>query len=139
MTNIDALTAASLWVAAHMLLIWFLGIHVTRLRMKLGVGTGVGDDPKLERAVRAHGNATEHVPVLLVGLGFMALLGASPMVIHILGATLFVARLAHAQGIQVLDKGLPPGRAGGNIVTWVVTWLIALALIFNFAGLISLF
>ena len=77
----------------------------------------------LEKAVRAHGNNTEYVPIILIGLGVMAMTGASAQTISILGGTLFVARIFHAYGIQ---QAKVPNIFGmvGNIVTWLVMlWL----------------
>ena len=47
-----------------------LAINVIRLRFKHRVSLGAGEVPKLERAIRAHGNFAEYVPfaLLLIGL-----------------------------------------------------------------------
>ena len=127
-----SLAAAGLWIAVHLLLILLFGWNVTRFRLKLGVGTGHGDNADLERAVRAHGNATEHVPGLLIGLALVALLGATATLIHGLGASLFVARLLHAYGIQDQSKRLPPTRVTGNVITWLVTLILCGTLIWQF-------
>jgi uncharacterized membrane protein YecN with MAPEG domain len=106
-----------------------LAINVVRHRFK-----GESGDPvALEKAVRAHGNNTEYVPVILVGLGVMAMMGASAQTISILGGTLFVARVFHAYGIQ---QAKVPNVFGmvGNIVTWLVMLCVATTLVLQAMG-----
>lgn len=87
-------------ILAAMLLV--LGINVTRLRAVTGKagGSQFPNDPAsgLFKAIRAHGNAAEYVPVLIV---LILLVGArSPVAVAIpliLGAT--GARLVHAYGL----------------------------------------
>ena len=58
-----AFEAVGLWIALHLLLLLVLTVNVTRLRFKEEVAVGVGESVGLERAVRAHGNAAETVPL----------------------------------------------------------------------------
>lgn len=121
----SSVAAAGLWIGLHLLLILTLGMHVTRLRMRLKAGSGHGDNLKLEMAIRAHGNLTEYVPGLLFGLTVLGLLGAQSMTLHAIGGTLFCARILHAYGILDRSKPLPPTRALGNVLTWLVTLTIS--------------
>ena len=91
------------------------------------------DQVKLEKAVRAHGNNTEYVPIILIGLGVMAMTGASAQTISILGGTLFVARIFHAYGIQ---QPKMPNIFGmvGNITTWLVMLCVATTLLLQGIG-----
>jgi uncharacterized membrane protein YecN with MAPEG domain len=91
------------------------------------------DQVMLEKAVRAHGNNTEYVPIILIGLGVMAMTGASAQTISILGGTLFVARIFHAYGIQ---QAKVPNIFGmvGNIVTWLVMLCVATTLLMQGIG-----
>ena len=92
-----------------------------------------GDPVALEKAVRAHGNNTEYVPIILVGLCVTAMMGTSAQTISILGGTLFVARVFHAYGIQ---QSKVPNIFGmvGNIVTWLVMLCIGAKLILAAVG-----
>ena len=122
-------SALALYVGLNLLLTLVLAINVVRHRFK-----GESGDPvALEKAVRAHGNNTEYVPVILVGLGVMAMMGASAPTISILGGTLFVARVFHAYGIQ---QAKVPNVFGmvGNIVTWLVMLCVATTLILQAMG-----
>jgi uncharacterized membrane protein YecN with MAPEG domain len=119
----------ALYVGLNLLLTLVLAINVVRHRFK-----GESGDPvALEKAVRAHGNNTEYVPVILVGLGVMAMMGASAQTISILGGTLFVARVFHAYGIQ---QAKVPNVFGmvGNIVTWLVMLCVATTLVLQAMG-----
>ena len=129
----DALLPVGLWAAIHLLLILFLTLRIVRMRITQGIGTGHGNNPTLERAIRAHGNITEHVPALLLGLALLALMGVEAQWIHLLGGTLFIGRLLHAYGIQVQSKPLPLTRVSGNVLTWLVTLIISGLLIWKFA------
>jgi len=62
------MTTAVLCVVAMALLIFVLGFWVSIQRGRTNVITGIQDDPTsgLNKAVRAHGNATEFVPVLAI-------------------------------------------------------------------------
>ena len=122
-------SALALYVGLNLLLTLVLAINVVRHRFK-----GESGDPvALEKAVRAHGNNTEYVPIILVGLGVMAMMGASAKTISILGGTLFVARVFHAYGIQ---QAKVPNIFGmvGNIVTWLVMLCVATTLLLQGIG-----
>ena len=122
-------SALALYVGLNLLLTLVLAINVVRHRFK-----GESGDPvALEKAVRAHGNNTEYVPIILVGLGVMAMMGASAQTISILGGTLFVARVFHAYGIQ---QAKVPNIFGmvGNIVTWLVMLCVATTLVLQAMG-----
>ena len=122
-------SALALYVGLNLLLTLVLAINVVRHRFK-----GESGDPvALEKAVRAHGHNTEYVPIILVGLGVMAMMGASAKTISILGGTLFVARVFHAYGIQ---QAKVPNIFGmvGNIVTWLVMLCVATTLLLQGIG-----
>jgi len=54
------------YVAALMLLVVGLALHVTLLRMKKKITLGDGGDAELLRAIRRHGNTFEHAVVLSI-------------------------------------------------------------------------
>jgi uncharacterized membrane protein YecN with MAPEG domain len=122
-------SALALYVGLNLLLTLVLAINVVRHRFKGESGNPVA----LEKAVRAHGNNTEYVPIILVGLCVTAMMGTSAQTISILGGTLFVARVFHAYGIQ---QSKVPNIFGmvGNIVTWLVMLCIGAKLILAAVG-----
>ena len=123
------ISALALYVGLNLLLTFLLALNVVRHRFK----GDSADQVMLEKAVRAHGNNTEYVPIILIGLGVMAMTGASTQTISILGGTLFVARILHAYGIQ---QAKVPNIFGmvGNIVTWLVMLCIATTLLMQGIG-----
>ena len=113
----------------HLVLLLVLSMLVVRQRQRHGVVLGDGGIPKLAQAIRAFGNATEYVPAGLVAIAALALAGAPPMVVHAVGFTLLVGRIAHAVGLS-LSGGASPARAAGMILTWLAYIVAAVALVF---------
>ena len=121
--------AAALWAGLHVILLLVLSVLVTRQRRKHKVAIGDGGVPALTHAIRAFGNATEYVPTALIGLGILALAGASPMLIHPIGLILFVGRVLHAVGLSRSGDVSWP-RNVGALATWIAYIAIAAALLF---------
>ena len=116
-----ALTTAIICTAILAAMLLLLGFNVSRMRgvtAKAG-GSQLPSDPasRLLIAIRAHGNAAEYIPVLIV---LFLLVGArSPAAVAIpliIGAT--AARVAHAYGmltapsLAVQTKARVAGAAG---------------------------
>lgn len=81
-----------------------LSVHTIKQRRRYQVALGDGEKPELMRAMRAHANFAEYVPLALV-LVWMAEAVAYPgWVIHALGLTLLVGRLSHAYGITQTNE-----------------------------------
>lgn len=128
--SVASMSAAGLWVALNMGLMMLLGFNASRVRVRERVVVGTDQNPKLERAVRAHGNNTEWVPGLIICLLVAALLGESATLIHLFGAGLFFARICHAHGMHVLDKPVPATRFIGNVLSWIIFIAVVLRLIY---------
>jgi uncharacterized protein len=100
------------------------------LRGKLGVSVGDGGNKDLQLAMRRHANFVEYVPLALILIALLELNGVATRTLHILGAGLVIARLAHATGFKA-DSIKSPGRligAGGTVLITAVSavWLIVL-------------
>jgi uncharacterized protein len=121
--------AAAFWVGLHLILLLVLSVLVVRQRRKHGVVLGDADIPELARAVRAFGNATEYVPGGLIAIAVLAMAAAPPMMVHFVGLTLFVGRVAHAIGLS-RSGGSSILRSAGAIGTWLAYILGGVALIF---------
>lgn len=78
--------------------VW-LSLRVVKLRRAKRIRLGDGGDPDLRNAIRAHGNATEYIPLLLVLLALLELNGAHWALIHTAGLVLLSGRLLHARGL----------------------------------------
>jgi uncharacterized membrane protein YecN with MAPEG domain len=96
-----------------------LAILAVRARVQTGTYIGTGDNVAMIKAVRAHGNATEYVPLALILIGALEIAGAAKPLLHGLGIALTASRLAHAQGIYSSLRN-SPGRLVGTLLTWLV-------------------
>ena len=122
------MSALALWAGLNLLLMLVLALNVSRLRIR-NMRTPV-EPAVLERAVRAHGNNIEYVPAVLIGLLILVHLELAATWVHALGATLLVARLLHATGIQQATAGgPPPARVIGNLATWGVMAAVGVLLV----------
>lgn len=121
--NEAAIQAAALWVGLNIGLMFLLAMNVVRYR-RMGEAA---DPARLEGAIRAHGNNTEYVPVILLGMMLLAAMGVSANSIHILGGGLLLSRVLHADGMQ--RDGVPLSRIIGNVGTWIVMLAVVIALV----------
>jgi uncharacterized protein len=121
--------AAAFWVGLHLILLLVLSVLVVRQRRKHQVPLGDGGVPELAQAIRAFGNATEYVPAGLIGIVTLAMAGAPPLVVHLIGLVLLAGRVAHAVGLS-RSGGSSILRSAGVIATWLAYILGGVALIF---------
>lgn len=128
-----ALRYAMLASGAVGLLVAGLGIHVslTRIRRKNRRSDG-GGDVELIRRIRAHGNAAEHVPLLLVLLGLVAAAGVPAGAVLGAGVAIGVARVLHATGVLAGRRAL--SIAGATITYVLEVGLAASLLLFATRG-----
>jgi uncharacterized membrane protein YecN with MAPEG domain len=101
-----------------------LAIRVTRTRVKEKVDLGDGHNDAMLRAMRAHGNAVEYVPVTLLLMLVYELDGGSHTLLHVAGITLIASRLLHAWGLSQSSK-LTPGRLVGTSLAWALPVVLA--------------
>lgn len=125
--NIAAISAGAM--AA---LVVGLGFAISMYRRKSRVGHGTGDDPKsmLYKLCRAHGNATEYVPILMI----MTLYLGSQEPSFFLNAIFILAALSryiHAAGLiyPVNMAKANPLRFSGALGTYISGFILAGAMI----------
>jgi len=109
-----------------------LSLAVIRLRRHHKVGLGSGGVDDLERAIRAHANFAEYVPIALILLTCLEFNGAPLWLIAILGITLVTGRVIHAKGINQ-----PPPHFSNRVIgmRFTITTLIVLVVL-NLAWLL---
>jgi uncharacterized protein len=115
----------------------FLSIRVSSMRGNARVMIGSGGNERLERAIRAHGNCAEYVPLALLLLGFMELQRNSSYLLHVLCLMLIAGRLLHAYAISQVNETMAL-RITGTLLTQAVLIIAAVILIidyFRIAGL----
>ena len=116
---------------AGLLALLLLALRIIRLRWKLRVGIGDGGDRTMLRAVRAHGNAAEYVPITLLLLLAVELNHGNPLLLHACGAIFVGSRLLHAIGLT-RSGGPSWPRTAGTLGTMAVVIVLAVAAIAGF-------
>lgn len=103
-----------------------LSFNVIKFRRKNKVSLGGGGVEELDRAIRAHGNFAEYVPLGLFLIGALELNEAPLELLAPLGALLVAGRYFHAKGINQ-----PPpeftNRVRGMKLTFAALGMSALA------------
>lgn len=118
MSSIDAVV---LYAGLFVLLFIGLKLNAGRVRVATKVNFGEGASDPMTQAMRVQGNAVEDVPITLLGLYGLAALSAPVLLIHILGGSFFVFRLAHA-----ITLGSGTGSGLGRLIGTLGTVLVML-------------
>jgi len=121
---------------AGLLSLWLLVLSVRVIAIRSqGISLGDGGNPVLLRRIRAHGNFSEYVPMILVMIGFLELSHLSSVLIHIMGATLLVARLLHGYALS-FSESFKFGRFWGTALTFLLLAVCGLLCVYQalFAG-----
>lgn len=84
------------------LLLIFLSANVirNRVREKVAYGDGYGQSDTLFKAIRAHANFTEYVPLVLIILALLELNNAHPIIVYAISGLIIVGRLLHFIGLK---------------------------------------
>jgi uncharacterized protein len=121
-----SVAVVTFYAGLNALIALVLAILVVRQRGKTKTNLGTGGHPAMERAIRAHGNFIEYVPLILLLMLLLELGGLAPLWIHLMGIALTLGRVLHAWGLST-SPGESFGRAVGIGLTWLVL-LVALTL-----------
>jgi uncharacterized membrane protein YecN with MAPEG domain len=81
-----------------------LSLLTIRLRRKFKIALGDDKNQQLTRAIRVHSNFAEYVPMSLILIYMNESIGAPVFLIHILGMSLLIGRLAHAWGVSQSEE-----------------------------------
>jgi uncharacterized protein len=90
---------SSIYAGILALLIVWLSLNVIKLRRAKKVILGDGGETDLQYAIRAQGNATEHIPISLILLVLLELSGVTIWLVHLGGIAIIVGRVLHAKGL----------------------------------------
>lgn len=124
---VSALYAAFLtFLVLHLL----IKVSQKRRKHKVSLGEGTPRDIALQRAIRAHGNAVETIPLFLILLGFLEYNGAPTLLIHLFGIIFTIARLMHAHALPQGKRSLPKRILSIKITLSTLGLLAALNLAF---------
>ena len=125
---------AYLICSAILVILYFaLSLHVsmTRGRTKTGIGTGNDPSGPLSKAVRAHGNAAEYVPIFVALFLYFLMSGASGWITWVV-VIITISRVLHAMGMLMTANfnGPPqPLRAVGAMGTYLGGFALGIALL----------
>jgi uncharacterized membrane protein YecN with MAPEG domain len=90
----------SFYAGALAVLFALLTFRTISLRQRFKVSLGDGGQELLKRAIRAHANFTESVPLGLILLLVLATTSSPNWLIHLAGIALLAGRLSHALGVS---------------------------------------
>jgi uncharacterized protein len=123
-----------LYLAILALLYVVLGLQVSRLRRGNRVLFGDGDNRQLRSAIRAHANFAEYVPIIVLMVALLEMSGTPAPRVHLLMATLLVARLLHPLGMYVGPRTLTFQicRVGGISLTLLALVAAAVMMLLRF-------
>jgi uncharacterized membrane protein YecN with MAPEG domain len=113
-----------------------LSIYVIRFRLKHQVSIGDGGHDTLHKAVRAHGNFAEFVPlplilILLLEMNNFNPFEETPLYLHGLGILLVLGRCAHVFGVAG-ENPILLARQFGMMATFLTLIIAAVLLIIQF-------
>ncbi len=96
-----------------------LALQVIRLRRGNKAAFGDGGNTSLHRAIRAHANFMEYVPIISLMVAMIEMSGASALRVHQLMGALLLSRLLHPFGMYATPGSLrfQIGRVGGIFLT----------------------
>ena len=106
-----------IYVALLAILFLFLSFKTIKVRKRLQIGVGTGDNPELLRAMRVHANFSEYVPITLILILSVELLKGHFTLVHCLGAALLIGRVLHAYGVSQTKENLK-FRVSGMLLTF---------------------
>jgi uncharacterized membrane protein YecN with MAPEG domain len=122
----------SFYTALLALLLILLIVNIARFRYGLKVGLGEGDGSAahltLKKAVRAHGNFIETVPLALLLMMGLEYLSIAPLYLHMFGSLLVLSRILHFYGLSKSDE-TSAGRMSGMIITMLLLLIGALTIL----------
>ena len=96
--------------AAALIINFWLGMRIGKLRHVHGISVGDGGNDLILRRMRAQLNFVEQAPLTLLGIGLIEIAGKGGAWLAPAGAIFMLGRIAHAIG---MDGGFKAGRGIG--------------------------
>ena len=103
------------------------------MRRRLQIAIGDAGNQSMLRAMRAHSNFAEYVPLSLLLILFVEASGANPLFVHALGASVVAGRISHAFGVSQLKEQYA-FRVLGMALTLGPIIVAAVGLLFVYVG-----
>lgn len=115
-----SLPVTALYAALCGFLVIALAANVVRYRLGKKVSLGDGGHKDVNRAIRAHGNTVEYIPLALILMALLEINGGGNTALHIYGIMLIVGRLLYAYGMLVPRSSANLARQLGVLSSWIV-------------------
>jgi uncharacterized membrane protein YecN with MAPEG domain len=115
-----------IYAALFALFYIFLSLRVAAMRRATRVSLGDGGNAELTRRTRVHGNFIEYVPLTLILMALAEMQGQPGWIVHLIGGSLALGRLAHAYAIS-LEPQILKLRVLGMVLTVAALTMGALA------------
>lgn len=106
----------ALYAAILALIFVYLSRRIIKIRRKVKSAIGDAGDEQLKRAIRAHANFIEYVPLALLLFAFLEFQHAPAVLIHLLGILLVIGRIVHAYGLSQIKEDYRY-RIVGTVIT----------------------
>lgn len=126
-----ALKMTALYVVLNAAIMLGLALNVIRMRYRTGTRIGEPNGPEMLRAIRAHANNTEYVPIALILLILARTLGGTLLLTHAIGLPLTAGRILHALGFLDRSHETAAGRSYLRMSGMILTVLAILTGIFG--------
>ncbi len=120
------LIITALYASLLALIVLWLSYNVSSFRRRQQVDLGDGGHDEGVRHIRAQQNTLEYIPLILILMAIYELNNGLPLMLHIAGIVLVIARVIYPLGL-VAKKGASFGRLYGTLLTWLV--LLALIIV----------
>ena len=118
----------SLYASILALLFLILTIKIIKIRRANKISFGDDDNLALQKAIRAHANFAETVPLSLILLGLAEYSGSSIFTLQIAGFALLLGRMLHGYGISFITENLRFRITGMALTMFSIIFLVLINL-----------
>ncbi|WP_062816466.1 MAPEG family protein [Alcanivorax sp. NBRC 102024] len=115
-----SLPITALYAALSGFLIIALAANVVRLRLGKKVSLGDGGHKDVSRAIRAHGNTIEYLPLALILMALLEINGGGSTALHSYGILLVGGRIIYSYGMLIPRSSANLARQLGVVTSWLV-------------------
>lgn len=127
------MSVTPLYAPLFVFLFLVLSFRTLLLRRRLGIPVGHGDNPRVHRAMRAHANFAEYVPLALLLIVFMESRTGADFWVHAACIALVVGRILHAYGVSQVEEDMRL-RVSGMALTFTAIMIATKQLVLVHLG-----
>lgn len=126
------MTITPIYAALLAFVFIFLSIRTIKLRGKFKIAIGHNENTELLRAIRAHANFSEYVPMTLLLIYLLEVSVSTSLLIHVLCFGLLVGRVIHAYSVSQINENIQL-RVLGMTITFASLGIAAISLLLTSA------